>query len=239
MIEHTQPAADNKQLMIKQWFDNTYRNKGERYLRPVKAYDIFLAQLQVKQQHKLLDVACGLGRLLEAARPYGCDCYGVDLSDIAITKARNKLPSAHLRVANAEELPFEDAYFDLVTCLGSLERMIDLDKVLQELLRIGHQNTQYCFLVRNSNTFIWQLLKEKMRMRNKAGNQNAMSLQQWTRRFESAGFNIKAIHPDQYPLQKRRKWLSFGIAKIDYKQLILPNKNLERANEFIFIMSKI
>lgn len=231
-------AVKLEQLAVKQWFNDTYLKKGERYLRPVKAYEIFPEILQVKPQQKLLDVACGLGRLLEAAQQYGCEAYGVDLSDVAIEKAQQKLPDAQLQVANAESLPFEASQFDHITCLGSLERMLNLDNVLAELQRVGHQQTQYCFLVRNSNTFIWQFFKEKLGMRNKTGHQNAMSLQQWTDKFNAAGFDVKAVYPDQYPLQKRKKWLSLGLAKIDYKKLILPNSPLHKANEFLFILTK-
>lgn len=240
-IKHSQSVTETnpnvaEQLAVKDWFNATYLKKGERYLRPVKAYLIFLEIMQIEPGKKLLDVACGLGRLIEAAQPYGCHSYGVDLSDVAIAKAQQKFPKAELQVANAEALPFNDTQFDYVTCLGSLERMLNLDRVLAELLRVGHPQTQYCFLVRNSNTFIWQFFKEKLGMRNKTGHQNAMSLQQWTDKFNGAGYEVQAVYPDQYPLQKRKKWYSLGLASVDYKKLIFPSSPLHTANEFIFVL---
>ena len=234
---HPQDSKTEQQV-IKQWFDRTYLTKGERYLRPVKAYQIFLELLHVKPNHKLLDVACGLGRLIEASQAYGCKAYGVDLSDVAIEKATQKFPKAQLQVANAENLPFTESQFDYVTCLGSLERMLNLEQVLSELWRVGHEQTQYCFLVRNSNTFIWQFFKEKLGMRNKTGHQNAMSLEQWSNTLNHAGYEVTSVHHDQYPLQKRKKWLSLGTAHIDYKKLITPKTALSKANEFIFILKK-
>ena len=188
------------------------------------------------QRHRHLSVTMWENLVCRWIPPVGAKSYGIDLSDVAVAKAQKNFPNADIRVANAEALPFEDTQFDYVTCLGSLERMLDLDRVLTELLRVGHKNTQYCFLVRNSNTFIWQFFKEKLGMRNKTGHQNAMSLALWTDKFNQAGYDVKAVYPDQYPLQKRKKWWSLGLASIDYKKLILPDTPLETANEFIFIL---
>ncbi len=60
----------NEQKNIADWFNNTYTQRGDMYLRPVKSYSIYLELLKVKKGQNILDVACGLGRLLEAALPY-------------------------------------------------------------------------------------------------------------------------------------------------------------------------
>src|SRR6056297_1473121 len=98
--------VDNKQEEIKNWFNKTYSSRGKLYLRPVKAYYIFLELLAVEPGSKLLDVACGLGRLLEAATEYKCALSGIDISDVAVGKAQKKLPKANIVQGNAEELPF-------------------------------------------------------------------------------------------------------------------------------------
>ena len=56
-----------KQQSVADWFDQTYRLRGNSYLRPKQAYYIFLRMLGVNKGQKILDVACGLGRLLEVA----------------------------------------------------------------------------------------------------------------------------------------------------------------------------
>lgn len=70
---------------------------------------------------RVLDVACGTGRLLRqiqialpAARP-----FGVDLSPFYVQRAQTlgaKLPGASLLVGNAEALPLADSTFDAVSC---------------------------------------------------------------------------------------------------------------------------
>ncbi|MEE9438862.1 MAG: class I SAM-dependent methyltransferase [Saprospiraceae bacterium] len=227
-----------RQSEIKSWFDNMYNRRGEYYLRPVKAYYIFLELLKANQSHKLLDVACGLGRLLEAGKEYGCDLSGIDISSVAVQKAQKKLPSAKIKVANAETLPFQNSSFDLITCLGSLERMIDLDLVLKELYRVGSDSARYCFLVRNSNTVSWKYIKKGLGLKNDAGHQGANSLQGWKDIFKNEKFNVLEVWPDQYPIFKKNKYLTLGLKKINYKVPIREKKTLEESNEFIFILDK-
>jgi len=206
-------------------------------LRPVKAYYIFLELLEVKPNEKLLDIACGLGRLLEAADEYDCKLTGIDISKVAVEKAQKKLPNARIQWANAEQLPFDKGEFDVITCLGSLERMLNLSQVLQEMKRVTTDTARFCFLARNDNTTSWNL-KQKLGLENKTGHQGAKSLQTWTNIFEAEGFEIVDVLPDQYPLQKRLLFRSLGLKKVDYRSIVTSNQPIETANEFIFILRK-
>lgn len=152
--------VENQQQTIKAWFDKTYLARGEMYLRPKEAYYIFAELLQVKPNTKVLDVACGLGRMLEVGLDYNAECCGVDISSVAVEKAKLKLPKAEILEANAEALPFNDNMFDFVTCLGSLERMLDKDKVPQDIKRVTTADARICFMVRNSNSWRWVFTKK-------------------------------------------------------------------------------
>lgn len=227
-----------KQSEVVEWFDKMYSRRGEFYLRPVRAYYVFLSLLEAEKNQDLLDVACGLGRLLEAAKAYGCRLSGVDISSVAVEKAKLKLPEAEISVANAERLPYNDGRFDLITCLGSLERMIDLPLVLEELYRVGKSTAKYCFLVRNSNTASWKYLKKGLGLKNEKGHQGANSLEGWTKEFNKNGFEVDEVWPDQYPIFKRQKLTSLGLRKIDYHKAVRNSAPVENANEFIFILKK-
>lgn len=227
-----------EQSGIRDWFNNTYKTKGERYLRPVKGYYVFPNIVNLQADEKLLDVACGLGRLLEASKTSNAKLHGIDIAEVAIEKARTQLPLADLRIGTAESMPFDDNYFDVITCLGALERMINLEQVLAEMHRIGHAGTRYCFLVRNANTFMWRFFKEKLGMRNDEGHQGAKTLDAWQQIFAAAGFKIESVLPDQYPLHKRKKWLSLGLAEVNYHEIQPGVGPLEKANEFIFVLKQ-
>ncbi len=238
MPAQTSNLPQQEQEQVKDWFNQVYRDKGERYLRPSNAYSLFLELLQAKPGQKLLDVACGLGNLLLAAEEYQCQLHGIDISDVAIGKAKSRLPQAQLSTGNAEALPHGDQEFDLVTCLGSLERMLDLDQVLAELSRVGHAQTRYCFLVRNANTLSWRILKQGLGMRNRKGHQGAKSLLHWQTVFAQAGFSVELVLPDQYPLHKRKQWLTLGLYRPDHRRILNSWLPLTYANEFIFLLRK-
>jgi ubiquinone/menaquinone biosynthesis C-methylase UbiE len=73
-----------------------------------------------KPDARLLDVACGTGRLLSQlaiAHP-GLRLFGVDMSPSYVQAARELLADAQevsLVAENAEALPYRDAYFDAIT----------------------------------------------------------------------------------------------------------------------------
>jgi len=225
------------QEQIASWFNNTYSIRGDMYLRPVRAYKIFPVLLGMKAGEAVLDVACGLGRLLQAADEYNMDLTGIDISSVAVQKAKQILPDAHIVEGNAEDMPFENGAFDYVTCLGSLERMINLDHVLAEILRVSSKNARYCFLVRNSEGLTWKV-KKGLGIINKKGHQGAKTLEQWKELFSAAGFKTKATYADQYPIKKREIVTSLGLKKIDYKAVSKPWLPFRNVHEYIFILEK-
>ncbi len=226
-----------EQQAIKQWFDKTYSSHGELYLRPKEAYIIYAELLQLKKGMHFLDVACGLGRMLEVGADYGVDNYGIDLSEVAVAKTKAKLPDAHILEANAEKIPFEDSIFDAVTCLGSLERMLNHAKVLTEIKRVSKPNATFCFLVRNSNSWRWLVTKKLFGTINKTAHQDAKTMEEWRMLFLENGFEIKDCLPDQWPVMNVLRLLSFGFFRPFHKKQpsVLP---LRFANEFIFILTK-
>ena len=83
----------------------------------------------------VLDLGCGDGRLtaeLGAAR-----VTGADVSEVALARARRRLPGAELALLRPDEpLPFEDSSFDLVLCAETLEHVRDVQLLLSEARRV-------------------------------------------------------------------------------------------------------
>lgn len=86
----------------------------------------------------ILDIGCGTGKLLErlSVRFPGATLTGVDASDGMIKRAAVRLPNAVVRHATAENLPFEDESFDLVTSTISFHHWSDQAKGLREVSRV-------------------------------------------------------------------------------------------------------
>ena len=91
---------------------------------------------------RILDVGCGNGRNLQRLVDLGAEpelLCGVDLREDAIERGVGLNPGIDLRVANAEELPFGDASFDLVTQYTAFTSILDdgmRSRVAAEMLRV-------------------------------------------------------------------------------------------------------
>jgi SAM-dependent methyltransferase len=92
-----------------------------------------LDSLELASPCQILDAGCGSGRTLDELADYG-DACGVDLSQAAVNAARARGHEAQL--GTVAELPFDDASFDLVTCLDVVEHTFDDRQTLSELRRV-------------------------------------------------------------------------------------------------------
>lgn len=83
----------------------------------------------------LLDIGCGprgsLDWATEARRRVGLDPLVEDYRELGIERHAMEYVAA-----GAEEMPFEDATFDVVTSLNSLDHVDDLDRAVAEMKRV-------------------------------------------------------------------------------------------------------
>src|SRR5829696_8754145 len=85
---------------------------------------------------RVLDVGTGSGRHSYEAHRHGARVVAIDVGD-AIHVARRNLAADVVTVqADAEELPFDDAVFDLVMAIGVLHHLPDPRRALQSLARL-------------------------------------------------------------------------------------------------------
>lgn len=82
---------------------------------------------------RILDCGCGEGHLLQ--RLSGVK-FGVDRSDFALERARERNPGAEIRNAEITQLPFEDGFFSIVTCSEVLEHIPEYRSAISEILRV-------------------------------------------------------------------------------------------------------
>jgi ubiquinone/menaquinone biosynthesis C-methylase UbiE len=100
---------------------------------------------------KLLEIGCGLGTdLLQFARG-GAIVSGVDLTEdsVALAKKRFELEglSGEFRPADAENLPFADATFDVVYSFGVLHHTPNTQKAIDEVYRVLKPNGQIVIML--------------------------------------------------------------------------------------------
>ena len=88
----------------------------------------------------ILDVGCGEGVLTHkwAERLAGTTVVGLDLPDAALERQwrSRRHPNLRFLAGRAEELPFADHEFDLVSAVETLEHVADVDRALAEMVRV-------------------------------------------------------------------------------------------------------
>jgi len=85
---------------------------------------------------KLLDVACGQGRLILYGPFPGLDFCGMDVSRSSLAEARER---GYVQVVEgnvAQRLPFPDATFDVIVCSHILEHLSKPQNLVAELFRM-------------------------------------------------------------------------------------------------------
>jgi len=226
---------------VVEFYNNLYKSKKSNAMRPINEYRRFLSYLEPLEENKnFLDIACGTGFLLKVAQEKGLKTFGIDISEEAIKVAKKNSPVSDLRVASAENLPFENNFFDYISCLGSIEHFSDINKGLKEMLRVGKNSAEYILVVPNKNYFAWWFTKNKGTHQREIGEE-LKSLNGWKNVFELAGFKILNIYQDKYPSRCLPWFYSFNLFKIIKRILFkllwffLP---LRYAYQFVIVAKK-
>ncbi len=126
---------------LKASYEQIYSGTGIHEDDP-RFYGWIIRLLNPQPGEKLLDVACGEGWVVGKAFQNGVEAYGLDISEKALRKARSLISGGALSIGDGERLPFASGSFDYVTCLGSLENMINPWAALAEIVRVAKPNAK-------------------------------------------------------------------------------------------------
>src|SRR5206468_9659462 len=203
------PSAED----VKSWYNQHYAAKGLQSMRPAAAYPVFLDLLGARAGNRLLDVSCGTGSLLAAARERAVDAVGVDLSDEAVKLAKRVAPGAEVAVGAGEALAFRDGSFDYVSCLGSLEHFLDMGKGLEEMKRVAKPAARFCIMVPNRDFIGWKILGHQGTAQQDI-NEHLLSLAAWRRLFQQHGLEVERIAPDRWHARRWRSAPGGGVARL-------------------------
>jgi uncharacterized peroxidase-related enzyme len=131
--------------------------------------------LGVGPNDRLLDIACGAGLAVELAAARGAACAGIDASERLIAVARDRNPSADLRIGDMHALPWDDGTFDVATSFRGIwgttpAAVIEAHRVLAPGGRLGI--TVWGHIKRSPGA--WALSPFTMASSPKVANQAAM-----------------------------------------------------------------
>lgn len=187
--ERTDEDRETARRFDREFFDGERRtgyggyNYHPRFWQPVVA--TMREHYGLHAGHRILDVGCAKGFMLHDFREIipGVEVFGLDISEYAVSNSMDDVQS-RLVVGTARQLPFPDAYFDLVISINTVHNL-EHDDCITSLLEIER--------VTRGNSFITvdAYNNEDEQRRMNMWNLTAltyMSVAEWKTLFKKIGF---------------------------------------------------
>lgn len=97
------------------------------------------AALTMIEKGPVLDLGCGDGIFLDLLKNKGIDGEGLDISNVAVEKAKSKGLSVGQFDFNSGNLPFADKSFEVAVLLDVLEHLYQPQNILREASRVARE----------------------------------------------------------------------------------------------------
>lgn len=132
-----------------------------RYNTP--AAEEFISRLNITPGMRVLDVACGTGNLSIPAARAGATVTGVDIAANLLEQARVRAKEEGLKIqfneGDAEQLPCEDASFDLVVSMYGAMFAPRPERVAAELVRVCRSGGRIAMANWTPDGFVGKMFK--------------------------------------------------------------------------------
>lgn len=120
-------------------YDNQSKTRYE-----LEPYIVPFADFSNQREKKVLEVGVGLGSDHQMFATHGAILHGIDLTERAIENTAERFRlfnlESNLQVADAENLPFPDNYFDMVYSWGVIHHSPNTQKAADEIYRVLKPN---------------------------------------------------------------------------------------------------
>lgn len=179
------------------------------------AYNASFFELLPPPAGRTIEIGCGEGRVARDLRRLGHDVVGVDAVPRLVRAAAEADPGGQYVVADASELPFEAASFDLAVAYNSLMDIEDdMSVAVREAWRVLRPGSRFCICVTHpvndagrfepdtaDGIFVMDVYRGRRRY-DEVWERDGVAmrfvgwcypLESYTRALEDAGFVIEAI----------------------------------------------
>ena len=113
-------------------YDSTFDGQFTR-----KFKNLLIANITLRENCNVLDVACGNGSFLAALnRLKPINGFGIDIADRMIKNAADSNPGMEFRVSGCEALPFQAETMDVITVCAAYHHFPDVAAFAREAKRV-------------------------------------------------------------------------------------------------------
>jgi ubiquinone/menaquinone biosynthesis C-methylase UbiE len=180
-----------------------------------------LAKLcHVHQDSYVLEVGCGIGSTsCLLASEYGCQVLAVDLSERMVAHAAERVKKRGIhtcvecKVADAQQLPFEEAQFDAVIDESVTAFVVDKKNAISEYIRVskqgGYIGLNEVAWIKTPPPDLAQYITLIM------AGADFLTSEGWTALLESSG--LKELQVSTHKFDARRQWLD-EMQQLNWKE---------------------
>lgn len=119
------------------YWDNSYKkNILQRMWHNIRFKALRKITKNINDGANILDIGCGSGFSIEKILSGNFNVYGIDTTEEVISYAKKIRPNYHFQVGYAEDLPFENNFFNVIFYLDSIEHLNDPCLSLKEAHRV-------------------------------------------------------------------------------------------------------
>ncbi len=151
-MNETERIEREKSFHERKYSDDIRANVRKFYSITKTSRNYYLEKLLTNcERKKVLEYGCGPGTYSFELAEKGAIVTGIDISEVAIEQARNKAKERGLTknisfmVMNAEDLKFDDGYFDIV-CGVSILHHLNIKNALKEVSRVLNSTGSALFI---------------------------------------------------------------------------------------------
>ncbi|QFP78046.1 class I SAM-dependent methyltransferase [Deinococcus sp. AJ005] len=144
-------------------------------------------------QDRALDVATGTGNTAHALAPFVKEVVGLDLAEGMLAHARQRAQddvqtNASFVVGSAEDIPFPDASFTLVTSRHAPHHFLNLDRFLAEAFRVLEGGGRLVVADQISPTPAVQVWMDEYQTLRDPSHHAQRTVEAWRKLAQEAGF---------------------------------------------------
>jgi ubiquinone/menaquinone biosynthesis C-methylase UbiE len=165
-------------------YENTYDGKFTSSFK-----EELINKVALKENYKVLDVACGTGTLLNGLmKKCPIDATGIDISDKMIAVAKSKYSNINFFVSSCVPLGFENDTFDVITVSAAFHHFPYPSEFAKEAYRVLKSKSRIYIAEVSMPNIIRQIFNVIALPLIKAGDVKIYSSKELRSIFEQAGF---------------------------------------------------